>query len=251
MDDRKKRLTPSSIVHRQWSIVNFALSPQTKLAIFKKDSFKQEVMTLADVQIIEKSRLPDTPMSLEQFLEWQEEDTRAEWVNGEVIFMSPASRKHQEISKFLTHLMDLFIETRHLGVLLYAPFAMRLGSRPSVREPDLLFVLTKNLSRLKETYLDGPADIVVEIISPESIGRDRGDKFAEYEHAGIPEYWLIDPIRQHAEFYCLQNDHYYPADTPNAIFHSTILTDFWLNTQWLWQEPLPNPLHILRELKIL
>jgi Uma2 family endonuclease len=43
--------------------------------------------------------------------------------------------------------------------------------------------------------------LIVEIISPESSGRDRGEKFYEYEMAGVREYWLIDPQREQVEFY--------------------------------------------------
>ena len=57
---------------------------------------------------------------------------------------------------------------------------------------------TEHLDRLTDSHLSGPADLVVEIVSPDSLGRDRGDKFAEYEAASIPEYWLIDPVRQQA-----------------------------------------------------
>src|SRR5262249_52820138 len=44
-------------------------------------------------------------------------------------------------------------------------------------EPDVLFVPAAHLDRLKPTYLDGPPDLTVEIVSPESAGPDRGDKF--------------------------------------------------------------------------
>jgi Uma2 family endonuclease len=79
----------------------------------------------------------------------------------------------------------------------------------SGREPDLLFVAQTNLERLKETYLDGPADLVVEIVSPEGVGRDRGVKFYEYAQGGVPEYWLIDPQTEWAEFYRLEEGHYH------------------------------------------
>ena len=48
---------------------------------------------------------------------------------------------------------------------------------------------TEHLDRLTDSHLSGPADLAVEIVSPDSLGRDRGDKFAEYGAAGIPEYW--------------------------------------------------------------
>ncbi|RMF37961.1 MAG: Uma2 family endonuclease, partial [Chloroflexi bacterium] len=127
-------------------------------------------------------------MTYEEFLEWADEDTLAEWVDGEVVTYSPASDRHQDIADFLVSILRPFVESRQLGVIRSAPFQMKLSR--SGREPDLLFVSREHLDRLKKTYLDGPADLVVEIISPESIGRDRGEKFWEYQEAGIPEYWL-------------------------------------------------------------
>jgi hypothetical protein len=50
----------------------------------------------------------------------------------------------------------------------------------SGREPDVLFLASAHVGRLTETYLNGPADVMVEIVSPDSVGRDRGDEFYEY-----------------------------------------------------------------------
>ncbi len=56
---------------------------------------------------------------------------------------------------------------------------------------------------------DGPPDLVVEVISPESVGGDRGEKFHEYEGAGIAEYWLVDPQREVLEVYVLDDGERY------------------------------------------
>ena len=94
--------------------------------------------------------------------------------------------------------------------------------------------------------------MVVEIISEESWDRDRGKKFLEYEEAGIPEYWLIDPIREQAEFYRLGEDNRYHFVLPDAdgIFRSKIIPGFWFNVSWLWQEPMPPVWEIRKELRI-
>ncbi len=188
-------------------------------------------------------------VTYDEFMAWADEDTLAEWVDGEVIMSSPASRKHQQISVFLTSVMQAFVEQHDLGVVLNAPFQMKLAH--SGREPDLLFVAQEHLERLKETYLDGPADLAVEIISPESIGRDRGDKFGEYEEAGIPEYWLIDPLREQAEFYRLGDQGRYHLTAPDeeGVYHSEMLPGFWLRVDWLWQPP--RVLDALRELGLI
>ena len=80
---------------------------------------------------------------------------------------------------------------------------MKIGPDLPGREPDILFIAREHLDRFRDTYLDGPADLVVEIISRDSRARDRGDKFYEYEQGGVREYWLLDYLRRQAEFYQL------------------------------------------------
>jgi Uma2 family endonuclease len=197
--------------------------------------------------------LPAGKLTLEEFLVWCDEDTWAEWVDGRVIMVSPASRRHQDLADFLTSILRIYIESRGLGVVLSAPFLMRLPNIPSGREPDLLFVATAHVDRLKETYLDGPADLVVEIVSPESRLRDRGEKFAEYELGGVREYWMIAPDIRRADFYQLDSEGRYRLVEPEAggRYRSAVLTGFWLRIEWLWQEPLPPVLTVLGELGLI
>lgn len=189
-------------------------------------------------------------MSYEEFLEWADEDTLAEWVDGEVVMYSPASSRHQSIADFLTGVMRIFVEQRGLGIVLSAPFQMKLERG---REPDLLFVAREHLDRLKETYLEGPADLVVEIMSLDSIARDRGEKFYEYAQGGVSEYWLIDPHVEWAEFYHLGEDGRYRTAFAGAEgeYHSCALPGFWLRVEWLWQTPLPAVLDVVRELGLI
>jgi Uma2 family endonuclease len=197
------------------------------------------------------SAAPSSPakMSYEEFLAWADEDTRAEWVDGEVIRISPASQRHQLLLGFLVSILQHFIEMKSPGVLLPAPFQMKLAIRPSGREPDLIFVAQEHLDRLKSTYLDGPADMALEIISPESRARDRGEKFYEYEQAGVHEYWLIDPVRKQAEFYRLGDDGIYRLMTigQDGVFRSAMLKGLSLKVDWLWQEPLPKLMTVLKD----
>lgn len=195
-------------------------------------------------------RQPSRKMTYEEFLKWADEDTLAEWVNGEVVTYTPALDRHQDLVRFLTSVLGIYVEAYGLGVIRPAPFQMKLEHG---REPDLLFVAREHLERLKETHLDGPADLVVEIVSPESAGRDRGEKFYEYERAGIPEYWLIDPQTKRAEFYQLTATGQYQLVPPDAegIYRSVVLPNFRLRVKWLWQEPLPPVLDVLRELGLI
>src|SRR5260370_21041308 len=79
-------------------------------------------------------------MTFEEFLEWTDEHTFAERVDGEVIVMSPVSVTHQDIADFLAALLRLFSEAKGLGRVLTAPFLMKFDIRPSGPEPDIVFL---------------------------------------------------------------------------------------------------------------
>lgn len=190
-------------------------------------------------------------LSYEEFLR-EFEGQFAEWEDGKVVLMSPVSIKHQLLLQFLLRLIAEFTESHMLGLALMAPFQMRLAKIRRGREPDLIFIKSANFARLKKNYLDGPADIAVEIISPESMVRDRNIKFAEYAEAHVPEYWLIDPENEIADFYQLSETGRYqsiPLDA-QGFYHSPSLPGLAINPTWFWQVPLPTVRPILRNLGI-
>lgn len=205
-----------------------------------------------ETQIVHEHARPTLPrMTFEEFLALDDETTMSEWVDGEVIVMSPAAERHQELILFLAQTLGLYIQVHNLGRILLPPFAMKLEAAKRGREPDLIFVGRDRTHLIQRTYLNGPADLAVEIISPDSIGRDRGEKFVEYERAGIKEYWLIDPDRESAEFYQLGADgRYRAAATPDGIFRSNIIPGFFIRLAWLWQTPSPT-LEALHELALI
>jgi Uma2 family endonuclease len=185
-------------------------------------------------------------MTYEEFLSWAPETQRAEWIDGEVIVMTAPSEMHQDLILFLGALLRHLVEAYNLGRVWIAPYQMKLEF--TGREPDILFLSREHFGRKKKLYLDGPADLVVEVISPDSRARDRGEKFYEYEQAGIPEYWLLDPARKQAEFYGLSADgiyHLLPIDS-EGVFRSTVLEGLWLKVEWLWQDPLPKLATVLK-----
>lgn len=208
---------------------------------------------LLEAKQLETKNPPPSPVSFEEFLAWCDEDTHAEWVDGAIVMMSPASDQHQDLVEFLITILRLFNESRQAGWVRSGPFLMRTDVKPSGREPDILFVTKERMQLVQPTFLDGPADLIIEIVSPESIGRDRGEKFVEYEAAGVKEYWLIDPLRQQAEFYQLDDQGVYRAAALDADgrYYSIMLPSFWLRVTWLWQKPLPPLLSVLKELGVI
>ena len=185
-------------------------------------------------------------MSYEDYLKWADEDVRAEWVDGEVLIQMPPGTLHQNVVMFLSTLMHLFVQFYRLGEVLTAPYEMRTSPTGNAREPDILYVGYEHLNLLVEQRLMGPADLVVEIVSRESVGRDRGEKFYEYQEGGIREYWVIDPQpgKPHADFWILDASGRYRPVLPSldGIYRSTVIPGFWFDTNWCFGDERPDPL---------
>ena len=91
---------------------------------------------------------------------------------------------------------------------------------------------------------------MVEVVSPESLARDRGAKYAVYEDGGVSAYSLLDPLRRWAEFYCLGEDGRYRVAFAGTkgTYHTKALPGCWLRVEWLWQEPLPDVARVTWEI---
>jgi len=186
-------------------------------------------------------------ISYEDFLALCDEDTLAEWVNGKIERYSSASDVHQDLAGWLNSVLRIYVEANKLGIIRSAPFQMKTGPDLPGREPDIIFLRDENRDKLKKRYLDGPADLVIEIISEESLLRDRGEKFAEYEIGGVKEYWILDPETKRADFFILKEGRYERrVEDTHGIYHSEIIEGLWLKVAWLWN--LPPVLDVLREL---
>jgi Uma2 family endonuclease len=176
-------------------------------------------------------------MSYEDFLVLPDE-CHMEWVDGVVYDMGEITIVHAQIARFVVTTLSLFAEAQDLGEVLYEPVNMKLPGRPSGRSPDVLFIARTHLDRLRERHLEGPADLVVEVISPSSATVDRIDKFEEYEAGGVPEYWIIDPVRELADFYVLgERGLYVRVEHREGVYESRQLPGFRLRVDWLWSRP--------------
>jgi len=118
---------------------------------------------------------------------------RTELIEGVPIVSPSPTRKHQETAGRLHVLMHQALVVHPIGNVYFAPVDVRL-SPTTVLQPDLLVLRTEHLARYApEGFVDGPPDLVVEVISPFSRARDEEIKRAHYERAGVAEYWLVDP----------------------------------------------------------
>jgi Uma2 family endonuclease len=199
------------------------------------------VLTIAAPATLPAGEIVAANMPAEEYLE-RYAATHHEWVRGVVIKMAPASFRHTALVDYLRDLLRAYFDLNPLGLVLGEPFVMRLKASDTYREPDLQVVLKTNPGELTDTAMIGPADICIEVVSPESAPRDYGDKFVEYERAGVQEYWIIDPQRQQAHFYRLQESHLYAMVSPDeqGYFQTPLLPRLALYVPTFWANPLPG-----------
>ena len=181
-----------------------------------------------------------------------DDKTHSEWVDGEVSIFMPTIPRHARIVRFLFLLMGNLSELRLLGEIFTAPFEMKLRAGGSYREPDLLFVLTEHLEQIDNRRLNGPADLVVEVLSADDPDRDLIEKYKEYEEAGIPEYWIVEGREGQTgiQLFVRGLDGRYVLVEPDADgrLRSRVLEDFWLDPAWLAADPLPSAISCLQEI---
>lgn len=131
---------------------------------------------------------------------WSEEDYLAldtnhlvEFSHGHIEVLPMPTTMHQFVLVYLFDAIRRFANNDKLGTTLIAPLRVRLGVG-QIREPDLIFVLSRNAAKIGERFWTG-ADLVMEVVSPgdEARRRDTEIKRHEYAQAGIAEYWIVDP----------------------------------------------------------
>jgi Uma2 family endonuclease len=99
---------------------------------------------------------------------------------------------HQRISRNLGFLLHGYVQEHRLGEVLCAPVDVILD-RGTVVQPDVLFVSTPRLGMISKRGIEGPPDLVLEILSDGTESFDRGTKRQIYLRYGVTHYWIVDP----------------------------------------------------------
>ncbi len=188
-------------------------------------------------------------MSEEEFVEWCDSDTWAEWVDGTVVMMAPVGTGHAQLTAFFITLMRMYAEEHDLGDVLTEPYQIRFAKLRRRRSPDLIFVSSTRAKLYQKSHFEGAPDLVVEIVSPESQSRDRREKYLEYQAAGVREYWIVDPQSQQVEVHALgSGKKYAQVGEVDGKIKSTVLSGFFIRPQWLWKIKPPKVSTLLKEI---
>lgn len=193
---------------------------------------------LRNIEIFPPYLVRKPGVSEEEYFEITDEDSLCELLYGELIMHSPASRKHEEIFRFLLILFTVYSERNRLGTVLGSHFAMRLRS-DLIFEPDIVFIDKKREKNIKNTYLDGSCSLVVKILSKSTKNYDLNEKRKAYRDHSIPEIWFVDVDNKKLIVDTLSGSVYKTKNIRKGNFTSTALKGFSLQVNWLWEEPLP------------
>jgi Uma2 family endonuclease len=172
----------------------------------------------------------------EEFARLPDDGNRYEVIAGD-LYVTPAPGTPHQIAhaRFFTELRVFATNQHGLGEVLSAPLDV-LFAEGDYLQPDILFIRAEHQDFQTKRGIEGPPDLVVEVLSPATSKQDRGIKRERYALYGVPEYWLIDAERGRVEVYRLQED-------PDR---STVVTD------WLRWEPVEGgPVLVLNVAQLL
>ena len=173
--------------------------------------------------------LTTTQLTYHDYRLLPDDGKRYEVIEGD-LYMTPAPvTRHQIIVGRLIHCLLSYLETHPVGTVLSAPCDVVLSDSDIV-QPDVLYVRNDSAAHVTEHNVQGPPDVVVEILSPGTAARDRDLKRKRYERFGVQEYWLVDPDHNTLEILVLQAGQYTqvccairPATCTSALFPGLIL----------------------------
>jgi Uma2 family endonuclease len=135
----------------------------------------------------ERTTSKRAPFTFEDFCFLVREDQKADLINGVIYMASPENTDANELFVWLIDLVHDIADYYDLGKVYGSRVAFHLDDNSSP-EPDIAFVGKLNLRRVKRRWVEGPPDLALEIVSPDSIQRDYDLKRQKYEKAAVPQY---------------------------------------------------------------
>lgn len=157
-----------------------------------------------------QEKLNEEQRRRQEFYEMIDEDSKAEFVNGEILYHSPVMKMHNDATKYLLNLLMNYVDEHDLGFVGVEKILTQFTRNDY--EPDICFFGNDKAVHFKPNQLFFPVpDFVAEVLSKSSqkmIDHDRKTKYEDYEQHGVLEYWIIDPEEKTVEQYLLENGKY-------------------------------------------
>ena len=133
------------------------------------------------------------------------DDVRYELIEGDLLMTPSPVTKHQRILRYLGFELLSFVRAKDLGEIFLAPYDVYFDNE-NVVQPDILFMSSERLNLIGEKNIQGPPDLVIEILSESTAYRDLVQKKKLYARYGVKEYWIIIPEEASVGIYIIKND---------------------------------------------
>jgi Uma2 family endonuclease len=187
-------------------------------------------------------------ISYEDFCWLVKDGQKADLIDGVIYMASPDNMDANLLSAWLIRLLGDYIELKNLGELAHSRAAFRLDNK-NAPEPDIAFIARDRCHLIQRGGVEGPPDVAIEIVSPESVDRDYKKKRLQYEKFGVKEYWILDEVTETVTWYRLDRKGKFREVRPKkGVLHSAAIPGFWMRPEWLWQDPRPSKFDVLKEL---
>ncbi|RYU94992.1 Uma2 family endonuclease [Emticicia agri] len=164
-----------------------------------------------------------------------DENIKAEFILGEIIYHSPVYGRHWKASTRITRHLIPFVYDNDLGEVAYEKVMVRLTRNDY--EPDICF-WNKEKARdfeKKQSALP-PPDFVVEILSDSTKERDYGIKMEDYALHEVKEYWIVDTDSQTIEQYLSTNKKFELSQKlKDGLLASEVITGFKINVKEIFE----------------
>ena len=148
------------------------------------------------------------PRTLMEVFDLLPEGTLAELIDNK-LYMSPAPLfNHHRITKSISKELDKIIEDTGKGLVIYAPFDVKLDKTRNAVQPDITVILKSNPNQIVDGRYVGVPDLIVEILSEGNKDHDLITKKDLYEKFGVKEYWIVDPETRLALGFSLHKSRY-------------------------------------------
>lgn len=145
-------------------------------------------------------------------------------IDGEIIYMTSPSSKHQRVVIALTTAFEIFSWKNNLGKLFIAPMDVVLEDS-EIYQPDLLFILNERKNIIEDNKITAAPDLVIEVLSVSNAYYDLITKKKVYESSGVKEYWIVDPLEKTLQIHKLENHKF--------LIHQTLETKGKVNSSLL------------------
>ena len=162
------------------------------------------------------------------------DEPRCELIYGRFYLVTAPRLLHQIVTFVLCRWLD-DIALAHGGQAITAPADITLADH-SVVQPDVIYLARRAAPQEVHGWIEGIPDLLVEVLSPTGVRRDRNLKLRLYAETGVPEYWILDPVDRHFDFMVNRGGRFELVLPAGDLYRSPTLAEIAFDVAEFWRQ---------------